>query len=45
LNQKGITVPLTDLLIAALSITHKCEIFTTDRHFNHMPELMIYKAE
>ncbi len=45
LNQKGITVPLTDLLIAALSITHKCEIFTTDRHFNYMPELTIYKTE
>jgi len=45
LNQKGITVPLTDLLIAALSVTHKCEIFTTDKHFNCMPELTTYKVE
>lgn len=45
LNQKGITVPLTDLLIAALSVQHKCEIFTADKHFNYIPELTIYKAE
>ena len=45
LNQKGITVPLTDLLIAALAVKHKCEIFTTDKHFSYLPEITIYKVE
>ena len=44
LRGKGITIPMTDILIAALAQTNHCRIATMDRHFDHFPELL-YAAE
>ncbi len=39
LRNKGITVPSTDCLIAALAINRKIAVLTLDKHFNHFKEL------
>lgn len=43
LRRKGITLPLTDVAIAALSIEYNLPIFTLDKHFEQIPNLKIYK--
>jgi predicted nucleic acid-binding protein len=42
LRQKGITLPATDLLLAAVAKKNACSIFTTDAHFKAIPELELY---
>ena len=37
LRQKGITVPLTDALIASVARRHGVAVFTVDKHFQHLP--------
>lgn len=44
LRRKGITVPLSDVIIAALAIEHHCEVYTLDSHFEQIPGLTLYKA-
>ena len=41
LRQKGITVPLTDALIAVVAKRNQCSILTLDRHFNYL-EVPLY---
>lgn len=36
LRQRGITVPLTDALIAIVAKQHGCSVLTLDRHFEHL---------
>jgi tRNA(fMet)-specific endonuclease VapC len=36
LRDNGITLPLTDALIAAIAIRHKAQILTLDHHFSHL---------
>ena len=36
LRRRGITVPLTDALIAVVARRHKCSVLTLDRHFDHL---------
>lgn len=36
LRERGITVPLTDALIAAIAIRHKAQVLTVDHHFSHL---------
>jgi len=43
LRKKGITIPITDLVIASLSLENKCRIFTLDLHFNKIPNITIFQ--
>jgi predicted nucleic acid-binding protein len=36
LRQRGITVPLTDAVIAAVAKRYRCGVLTLDRHFEHL---------
>ena len=40
LRKNGITIPMTDCVIAAAAMSHKCLIYTLDQHFDHFPELL-----
>jgi predicted nucleic acid-binding protein len=42
LRKKGITIPITDLVIASLSLENNCKIFTLDLHFNKIPNINIF---
>lgn len=42
LRTKGITVPLSDLIIAALALSEDHEIFTIDPHFNEVRGLRFH---
>jgi predicted nucleic acid-binding protein len=37
LRCKGITVPLTDALIATIAQRHQVSVLTIDKHFQHLP--------
>jgi predicted nucleic acid-binding protein len=37
LRSKGITIPMTDLLLAQLAKTHDLEIISADPHFDQIP--------
>lgn len=39
LRKRGITVPPSDGLIAAICIRHKMKLFSTDQHFDHFRDL------
>ena len=49
LKQNGLVVPFQDAMIAYISIKHKCEIWTNDKHFKLMqiilPELQLFNYE
>ena len=36
LSSKGINIPLTDLIIAALALKNDYKVFTSDPHFTHI---------
>ena len=42
LLRKGITLPLSDLVIAALAIEHRCRLYSLDAHFKKIPGLLRY---
>ncbi len=44
LKQQGISVPLTDLILAALALENDSELYTLDSHFNRIPELKRFKS-
>ncbi|MBI5140820.1 MAG: PIN domain-containing protein [Nitrospirae bacterium] len=37
LKKNGLTLPLSDIFIAAIAIEHDLSIFTIDRHFEQIP--------
>ena len=37
LRKKGVTVPLTDALIASVAQRNKMAVLTLDKHFQHLP--------
>lgn len=39
LRKNGITIPVTDCLIAAIAINHPAVVMTLDQHFVHIPDL------
>ena len=39
LRRKGITIPPSDVLLAAIAIDHNWSLFTTDSHFDQIPKL------
>lgn len=45
LKQKGVTIPITDIVIAALALEHNAEVFTTDPHFEKIPGLKLYRSK
>lgn len=42
LRRKGITLPLSDLVIAALALEHRLDVYTIDPHFEQVPGLTLY---
>lgn len=42
LRRKGITLPLTDLIIGALAIEHDCRVYARDPHFERIPGLTLH---
>lgn len=42
LRRKGVTLPLSDLIIGALAIEHGYRVYTLDTHFKHIPGLTLY---
>ena len=45
LRRKGTTLPLMDVIIAALALEHHAEIFTIDPHFQKIPGLKLYRPK
>lgn len=45
LRRKGTTLPLMDIVIAALATEHGAEVFTTDPHFQKIPSLKFYRPK
>lgn len=43
LRKKGITLPMSDIIIAAVAIEHNVTIMTVDQHFQHVPSLLLFK--
>ena len=44
LRRKGITLPLSDLIIAALAFEHRCEVYALDPHFEQIPGLTLHRV-
>ncbi|MFH1932208.1 MAG: PIN domain-containing protein [Pseudomonadota bacterium] len=42
LRRKGVTIPLSDLIISALAISGGYEVFTIDPHFEQVHGLKLY---
>ncbi len=45
LRRKGITIPLTDIVISAVAINNNAKVYTLDKHFNNIPNVTIYKLD
>lgn len=45
LRKGGVTLPLSDIFIAAIALEHKLSIFTLDKHFESIPGISLYKYE
>jgi predicted nucleic acid-binding protein len=43
LRRRGITLPLSDLIIAGLALDQDCAVFTLDPHFRKIPGLRLYR--
>jgi predicted nucleic acid-binding protein len=43
LKQKGLNLPLSDILIAAVAIEHNLAVFTLDKHFAQIPGVKLYQ--
>lgn len=41
LKARGITLPFSDILIAAIALDKNLSVFTLDKHFEHIPGLTI----
>ena len=44
LRRKGITIPLSDIIIACTAIVEDFEIYTLDPHFEKIPGIKLHKA-
>lgn len=42
LLRKGITLPLSDLIIAVLAMEQDCRVYSFDAHFRKIPGLQLY---
>ncbi len=43
LRKKGIVIPLSDILITAISLEYDLSIFTIDKHFENIPNIKLYR--
>ncbi len=43
LRKKGITLPLTDIIIAAIAKNNHAAIYTLDKHFISIPDIELFK--
>jgi hypothetical protein len=43
LRKKGLTIPLSDILIASAAIIEGYEVFATDPHFEKIPGLILHR--
>ena len=43
LRRKGITVPLSDLVVAAVALEHDCSVYALDPHFEQVPGLKLHR--
>lgn len=43
LRKQGITIPLTDVLIAILARENDCDIYTLDSNFEKIPGIKLYE--
>jgi len=43
LRRKGVTLPLSDLVIAALALEHRCGVYALDPHFEQVPGLILHR--
>ena len=43
LHKKGVTIPVTDIILASLALENRCLIFTLDPHFNRIPGIKLFK--
>lgn len=44
LLRRGVTLPLSDLIIAALAIERDCRVYSLDTHFKKIPGLRLYSS-
>ncbi|MBI5584768.1 MAG: PIN domain-containing protein [Deltaproteobacteria bacterium] len=42
LRRRGLTISLSDLIVAATALGAGAEVFTRDPHFEKVPELKLY---
>jgi predicted nucleic acid-binding protein len=45
LRREGVTLPLSDIIIATLALEHKYTLLTIDRHFDLVPGLTLIKDD
>jgi hypothetical protein len=45
LRRKGITIPLSDIIIACAAINEDFELYTLDPHFEKIPNLKLHKPK
>ncbi len=45
LRKKGITIPVTDIILGSLALESHCLIFTLDPHFNKIPGIKLYEED
>ena len=45
LRDRGRTIPLSDLIIASLALSHDRQLLTADNHFKHIPDLRHFTAQ
>ena len=43
LRKKGITIPLTDIIISAVAISNNAKVYSLDKHFKEIPRVKLYK--
>lgn len=44
IKKKGFSIPLSDIMIAAIAIEYNLHIFTLDKHFDSIPNVKIYES-
>ncbi len=43
LLRRGLTFPMTDILLATLAREHRCRIWSLDPHFTSIPGVQLYR--
>ncbi|MFW5980582.1 MAG: PIN domain-containing protein [Halanaerobiaceae bacterium] len=45
LRRRGLTIPLTDIIISAIALNNQVFIYSKDEHFKKVPEVNLYSPE